>query len=71
LHCEEIASKLKMYDECDEGLTEDNFYQSVREEFIILQQHHNSDIFEYEGFIYPNFEGQLKYVCEMHKIEIK
>lgn len=67
LHCENIAGKLNLYDEY--GLNDEIFQEAILEEFIKLQQHHNSEVFEYEGFIYPNFDGRLKYVCEMHKIE--
>jgi hypothetical protein len=70
LHCEEIAGELKMYDYCDYGLDGDSFQECIREEFIKLMEHHNSEIFNYERFQYPNFEEQLKYVCEMHKIEM-
>lgn len=28
-HCAEIANRLKMYDDCDEGLTQDDFMETI------------------------------------------
>jgi len=70
LHCEEIAGKLKLYDECDYGLNDELFQEAIREEFIKLMEHHQSEVFNYQFYEYPIFYNQLKYVCEMHKIEM-
>lgn len=70
IHCEEIASKLKMFDECaDYGLDTDSFMEFIKEEYIRLMNLYHSEIFEYEFFEYPNFEERLKFVCEFHKVE--
>ena len=69
IHCEEIASKLKMFDYADYGVDEENFQETIREEFIKLMKHHQSEVFNYQFYEYPIFPDQLKYVCEMHKIE--
>jgi len=38
-YCSELARRLNMYDECDEGVTQDDFMESVSEEHIgILSQ---------------------------------
>lgn len=70
IHCGEIANKLKMYDECDEGLNDDAFQEHIKEEYIRLMEIHNYDVYNYEHFVSPPFDDRLKYVCEMHKIEI-
>lgn len=33
LSCLELANKLDMFDECDEGLTSDDFYEFVEQEY--------------------------------------
>ena len=70
IHCQEIASELKMYDYCDYGLNDEGFYESIKEEFIKLMEQHNSQIFNYEHYKYPPFPNQLQYVCEFYKIEL-
>ena len=65
IRCEEIASELKMYDECYEGLSSDLFQEYIREEFIKLQEQYNSEVFNYENYKYPSFDEQLNYVCEI------
>lgn len=57
IHCEEIASKLNMYDWCDYGLDSDTFQEYINQEFM-----------KYEEEKYPSFEERLKYVCEKHGI---
>lgn len=71
IHCEEIASKLKMFDYAEEGLNEELFQESIREGFVKLMEHHQSEVFNYEFYQYPVFGQQLDYVLEMHKITIK
>ena len=70
LHCLEISSKLNMYDDAEYGVTDEDFQITIRQEYKNLMSLYNSEIYEYENFIYPDFEGQLKYVLEMHKIEL-
>lgn len=69
LHCMNIASELKMYDHSEYGVTDEEFIITIREEYKSLMSLYNSEIYEYEHFVYPDFEDQLKYVCEIHKIE--
>lgn len=69
IHCEEIASKLKMFDYADYGVDEENFRETISEQFILIMEHHQSEVFNYEHYQYPSFEEQLKYVCEMHGID--
>lgn len=66
IHCQEIASKLKMYDECDYGLTDEIFQESIREEYKFLMDLHHTEIYNYAHFVYPNFQEQLKFVHDFH-----
>lgn len=66
IHCGEIASRLKMYGECGYGLTDEIFQETIREEFVFLQELHNSEVFNYEHYRYPSFTEQLDYVCSYH-----
>lgn len=68
-HCFDIVSKLNMQEHSEYGVTDEDFQITIREEYKNLMSLYNSEIYEYEHFVYPDFEGQLKYVCEMHKVE--
>lgn len=69
LYCRDIASHLNMYDYCDYGLNDESFMETIREEFITLQELHNSEVFNYEHYVYPSFQEQLHYVCTYHLVE--
>lgn len=69
IHCEEIANKLKMFDDCDYGVDEENFHETISEQFIMLMEHYESEVFNYEHYRYPSFKEKLEYVCKMHDIE--
>lgn len=60
LRCLDIAGKLKMWNDCDEGVTEEDFYEIIKEEFHKLQTT--------EDYIIPDFKGQLDFVCNEHKL---
>lgn len=66
IRCLEIASKLKMYEHCDEGVTEDDFYESIKEEYMYLQSKYNNEEYENLSDKYPSFKEQLDYVCWIH-----
>lgn len=59
--CDNIVSKLRMHDNCDEGVTQDDFYEIIKEEFHNLQT--------IENYFIPDFYGQLDYVCEKHNVK--
>jgi len=67
-HCADIATRLKMYDDCDEGLTADGFQESIRNEYyeLILSKFSSDDIKKYSIIIqeFRNvvFRDQLGYV---------
>jgi hypothetical protein len=56
--CSQIAEKLKMYDYADEGVTSEDFQETIKEEFHNLQTTEDYDI--------PDFYGQLDFVCNKH-----
>lgn len=64
--CYKIAAELNMYDECDEGLTGDAFCEFIKEEYINLQIKINNESFESKDFNYPDFKGQLDFVCNYY-----
>lgn len=70
-HCFDIVSKLNMQEHSEYGVTDEDFQITIREEYKNLMSLYHPDIYEYEHFVYPDFEGQLKYVLEMHKIEFR
>ena len=60
LHCTEIASKLKMYDDCDEGVNESDFCDAINEEYNDLMINNEKDD------IVRTFLQRLHYVCKHH-----
>jgi len=56
IRCEQIALKLKMYD--DEGLTGEIFHECIEDEYIALISFKNTD-----------FKEQLNFVCKYHLYE--
>lgn len=64
--CNEIASKLNMYDNCDDGLSGEDFMENIRNEYMDLQSKYNTEQYESDDFEYPNFKGQLDFVCDFH-----
>lgn len=66
IRCGDIASKLKMYDDCDEGLDEDRFCENIKEEYMQLQSKYNNVEYESDSFKYPPFSEQLDFVCNFH-----
>lgn len=67
-HCAELASKLRWYDNCDEGLTTEGFIESLKCEYQdIMHDHYNAE-YESKDFKYPQFKEQLSFVLKHHKI---
>lgn len=59
--CLDIEGKLRMWDNCDEGVTEDDFCEIIKEEFHNLQTT--------EDYFIPDFYGQLDFVCNKHEVK--
>lgn len=66
IRCEKIAEKLKMFD--DGAVSQDVFFEAIREEYIRIMEIHHSEVFNYEHFEYPNFKDQLNFICSFHKL---
>lgn len=66
LHCNEIAHKLKMWEHADEGLTSEDFQESIRFEYDDLMK--ANGVFETREFKYPPFQERMRYVLSHHKL---
>jgi len=62
LYCNEIANKLRMFDECDEGLTQDDFYECIQGEYC--------NVVKEEEDCKRTFLEMLKFVCDYYKINL-
>jgi len=58
IKCSDIVNELDMYKDCDDGVTDSDFNEYIREEFISLQTEDN--------FEYPDFQGQLDFVINYY-----
>jgi len=68
IYCLEIANKLNMFDNCDEGLTESDFVEHISEEYIKIISQTQKDIYESKEFKRPSFSDQLDFVLNYYKI---
>jgi len=66
LKCSDIASKLKMFDYADEGVTHDYFYESIIEEYRQIMIKTNLELYESKEFKYPTFHEQLEFVINYY-----
>jgi len=66
-HCDEIATKLKMYEDSDEGVDSDAFNEHIKNEYqnIIMKTVPN-----WQDIIYPKSLERLFFVCKYYGIEI-
>jgi len=62
IKCMEVAHELKMFDECDEGVTGADFYEYVTEEFRELWRKLDNEMYESKDFKIPEFKQQLEFV---------
>jgi hypothetical protein len=69
-YCSEIASRLKMYDDCDEGVTADDFQETIHSKYfdLMLGQFSQDDIKKYsiaiQEFRKVYFKNKLMYVIQ-------
>lgn len=69
-YCSEIASRLKMYDDCDEGVTADDFQETIHSKYfdLMLGQFSQDDIKKYsiaiQEFRNVYFKNKLMYVIQ-------
>lgn len=69
LHCDEIASKLKMHDDADDGVSADDFYEYIRNEFMQIMSDSYNEIYERQSYKIPPFTEQLNFVLNHHQIK--
>lgn len=71
-HCSEIASRLKMYDDCDEGLTEEGFQETIHCEYfdLLVTKFSKEDVTKYSDVIQQlrnvRFKDKLSYVIRYY-----
>ena len=58
--CGNIASKLGMHDDCDEGVTGEDFHEFIINEYLRLLNDENVKI--------PPFSEQLDFVCNYYNL---
>jgi hypothetical protein len=58
--CQAIAEKLRMFDNCDDGVTNEYFYETIKEEFYSLEGEQDLGI--------SKFYDMLDYVCTKNGI---
>jgi basic membrane lipoprotein Med (substrate-binding protein (PBP1-ABC) superfamily) len=66
LSCNEIASKLDMFDNCDEGVTGEDFKENIRTEYQDIMISKYNEIYESKDFSFPIFAEQLSFVKTHH-----
>lgn len=64
--CSDIASKLKMYDYADDGVTTDNFIDTIKDEYSRIMSETQNKLYESKFFVIPSFSDRLKFVIEFH-----
>jgi hypothetical protein len=66
LSCNEIAAKLNMFDNCDEGVTDEDFKENIRIEYQDIMQSKFNEIYESKDFSFPVFSERLSFVKTHH-----
>ncbi len=67
-HCSEIADRLKMYEDCDEGLTDEGFQETIHSEYfdLLVTKFSKEDVAKYSDVIQQlrnvRFKDKLNYV---------
>lgn len=58
--CDELVNALNM--EGDEGVTGEDFYEYIKEEFMNIWNKLDPDLFDSKDFVIPSFKDQLDFV---------
>lgn len=64
--CSAIASKLKMFDYADDGVTAGDFRETILQEYREIMIKTNLTLYESKDFKYPKFHDQLDFVIKHH-----
>lgn len=64
-HCQEVAEKLNMFEDCDEGLTTEGFQETISNEYhdLIYERFTEAEIKKHSDVLH-----QLNYVRHNHKL---
>lgn len=60
-HCDEIATKLSMYDYCSDGVTSEDFIEYINSEYQNISG----------GSDTPKFQERLLYVLKHHEVQLQ
>lgn len=66
--CSKIASELKMYDEVDEGVTTEDFYEFIKDRYKVIMSETQNEIYESDSFVFPSFIKQLDFVINYNSL---
>ena len=66
IKCLDIAIKLKMFDDCYDGLSSEYFIDYIINEFYEIHRHLNSDIYKSKDYKFISFEEKLDFVCNYY-----
>jgi len=66
--CSKIADELKMYDECDEGVTTEDFHEFINDRYKVIMSETKNEIYESDLFVFPSFIKQLDFVINYHSL---
>lgn len=66
--CSELASKLNWYENCDYGLTQEDFIESAKNEYQNIMSENFNELYESKDFVYPKFKEQLEFIINHHLI---
>lgn len=68
IHCANLMDAIGAYDSGD-GISTEYFREYVNNEYQLIMSKYHNDIYESKDFKYPNFETQLNFILEFHKIK--
>lgn len=65
--CSYIADKLKMYDNADDGVSQDFFIEEIKDEYSRIMSETQNELYESESFVIPIFKDRLQFVINFHR----
>jgi len=68
IKCSQIALKLNMFDNCDEGLDSESFKECINIAFCEIWQKKDIEYYESKDFRIPSFAEQLDFVISENSL---